>query len=293
MSDSAPKPDQQNLREPDRTLADEETSATEARRVLLEEIRTELKTQSGLKKEILNELKPDDLQTRVLEWTRHPVLLLLLGSLFGGWLSSCYQEREWKRQQDVLSEKQRIEKKASTRDEVTDAIVEAYSASESAVRPVFYENATTFAAGETERAKEWAEASKKWQHARLKFLQKLDLYFTNPDIKKKFVEIIESTNKNGNSLFVEVNNVLGTVKNQPDLLNESGKPVEQQSQEYIALKNRIRENILAMTTEAMGKTRELRELMQREIEQQSSSNNRPSRDSRDASSSLKYSTTPR
>ena len=279
MSDPLTKPEQ-NAGETSRT--DEQTGATDAKHRLLEEIRAELKTQSGLKKDILNELKPSDFKTRVLEWTKHPVLLILIGSAFGGWLSSCYQDREWHTQQNVISEKQRIEKKSTTRDEVTDSIIEAYSAAESAVRPIFYENATTFAAGEADRAKEWAEASKKWQHARLKLTQKLDLYFTDPEIKKKFGEIIEATNKNGNSPFVEVNNALGTVKNKPQLLNESVKPLKQQSEEYKALKTSIRENILAMITEAMNKTRELHTLMQREIEQQSNnqgnnnSNSRPS-----------------
>jgi hypothetical protein len=247
---------------------DEEIRA-EQRRILIEEIRTELENQTGLKKEILTELKPTSLKTELVELSKHPVLLLIIGSLFGGWLSSCYQHREWNRQQKQLSEKQRIEKKISTRDEVTDSIIEAYSAAESAVRPFFYENATTFAAAEKDREKEWADATKKWQHARLKLRQKIDLYFADPAIETKFVEIIESTNKKGNLLFVEVNNALGMVKSKPTVLDESNKPVGEQSAEYIALKDGIRENIMAMTTQIRGKTKELHELMQKEIEQES------------------------
>lgn len=248
--------------------ADEKIRADDATRTLLEEIRNDLKTQNSLKRDVINELKPSSLKTELLEWTKHPVLLLIIGSVLGGWLSSCYQKREWNRQQDLISEKQRIEKKTNTRDEVTDSIIEAYGAAETAVRPLFYENATTFAASEKDREKEWSDASKKWQHARLKLIQKLDLDFTDPNIKNKFVEIINSKNKNDNLLFVEVNNVLGTVKSQPTLLNESIKPVEEQSQEYLALKERIRTNILGMTTQVMKMTKELRDLMQQEIEKE-------------------------
>lgn len=242
-------------------------SDADAKRVIIEEIRAELKTQSGLKKDIVNELKPTSLKTELMELSKHPVLLLLLGSVLGGWLSSCYQQREWNRQQDLLTEKQKIEKKVATRDEVTDSIVEAYSAAEAAVRPFFYENAATFAAAEKDREKEWADASKKWQHARLKLGQKLELHFTSSDIKKKFEEILD-LNKNGNSVFVEVNNALGTVKSAPKVLNESIKPVEKQSTEYTELKKRIRSNVLEMTTQAMVKTKELRDLMQKEIEKE-------------------------
>jgi hypothetical protein len=264
MTDHPSKPAQRTPIEANRG---EET--LRARHAVIEEIRTELKTQSGLKKDILNDLKPTSLKTQLLEWSKHPVLLLLLGSALGGWLSSCYQKREWNRQQGLLAEKQKIEKKISMRDEVTDSIIEAYGAAETAVRPFFYENAATFAAAEKDREKEWAEASKKWQHARLKLRQKLDLYFTDPNIKNKFMEIIDSTNQNGNSLFVEVNNALGAVKSKPAVLDESVKPLQQQSPEYIALKERIRANVLAMTTQAMVKTRELRDLMQQEIEKES------------------------
>jgi hypothetical protein len=244
---------------------------TERKRVLIDEIRTELKTQAGLKKEILSELKPTSFKTEFLEFTKHPVLLLIIGAVFGGYLSSCYQHREWNRQQKQLSEKQRIETKITTRDEVTDSIIEAYSAAESAVRPFFYENAKTFTAVEEDREKEWADATRKWQHARLKLRQKLDLYFTDPAIQAKFAEIVDLTNKNGNLLFVEVNNALGTVKSNPTLLNESTKPVAKQSSQYTELKEGIRQNILGMTTQAMPKTKELRVLMQQEIEKESNS----------------------
>ena len=151
------------------------------------------------------------------------MLLLVISSIFGGWLSSCYQKREWNRQQQ---------------------------------------------ANEKDRTKEWAEASKKWQHARLKLSQKLDLYFADPNIRTKFVEITELTNEKGNSVFVEVNNELGTLKDKPDVLNESVKKVEEQSAEYKELKARIRRNILEMLSQAMAKTRELRDLMQQEIEKE-------------------------
>jgi hypothetical protein len=260
-------PDQENSIE-GQHVSPEELSATESRRVLLEEIRAELETQSGLKKEILNELKPTRFTTQLLEFLKHPVLLLIIGSAFGGWLSSCYQKREWNRQQQELAQKQRIEKKISTRDEVTDSIIEAYSAAESAVGSIFYENAATFKTNEKDRAKEWAEASRKWRDARLKLSQKLDLYFVDPNIRTKFAEIAELTNKKGNSVFVEVNNELGTVKDHREVLNESVKDVEQQSKQYKELKTRIRKNILEMTSSAMKMTRELRDLMQQEIEKE-------------------------
>jgi hypothetical protein len=259
MSDEADRVDAGHAREV-------QGYAGDARKAILEEIRAELKTQSGLKKEILTELKPTDWKTQVLELTKHPVLLLILGSIFGGWLSSCYQQREWDRQQNQLSNKQEIEKKITTRDEVTDSIIEAYSAAESAVRPFFYDNAKTFTAGEADRAKEWNEASKKWRNARLKLQQKLDLYFANPEIKNKFVEIVDLKGKSENSLFVDVNNVLGIMNNHPELLDESSKSDDKQSDEYKALKKQIRDNILSRTTLAMSKTRELRVLMQDEIE---------------------------
>lgn len=268
MNDSESQADQGVVAEAKSAPTEKEIRA-ERKRVLIEEIRTELKTQTGLKKEILSDLKPTSFKTEILEFTKHPVLLLIIGSLFGGWLSSCYQHREWNRQQKQLSEKQRIEKKISTRDEVTDSIIEAYSAAESAVRPFFYENAATFKAAEKDREKEWAEATKKWQHARLKHRQKLDLYFTDPNIQKKFVEIIELTNQNGNLLFVEVNNALGTVRSKPTLLNESTKSIGKQSTKYIELKEGIRKNIMAMTTQALGKAKELHDLMQQEIEKES------------------------
>jgi hypothetical protein len=268
MNNVAGQVDQPAVGEAVPTPSDEEIRA-ERKRALIDEVRTELKTQSGLKKEILSELKPTSFKTEFLEWSKHPVLLLLIGSLFGGWLSSCYQKREWNRQQAQLKEKQRIEKKITTRDEVTDSIIEAYSAAENAVRPLFYENGATFSTAEKDREKEWAEATKKWQHARLKIRQKLDLYFTDPNIQAKFVEIIESTNQNGNLLFVEVNNALGRVKSQPALLDESTKPVNEQSEAYIQLKEAVRNNILAMTKQAMSKTKELRDLMQNEIEKES------------------------
>jgi hypothetical protein len=246
------------------------TESAERKRVLIDEIRTELKTQTGLKKEILSELKPTSFKTEFLELTKHPVLLLIIGSLFGGWLSSCYQHREWNRQQKQLSEKQRIETKIKTRDEVTDSIIEAYSAAESAVLPFFYENAPTFKAAEKDRENQWAEATRKWQQARLKLGQKLDLYFTDSRIQAKFGEIVNLANKKGNLLFVEVNNALGTVKSKPDLLNESTKPVDKQSAKYIELKQGIRDNIMAMTSEGMKKTKELHDLMQQEIEKEGS-----------------------
>ena len=240
----------------------------DAKQALITEIRNELKNQNSLKKEVLNELKPSDFKTEFWEVTKHPVILLIIGSIFGGWLSSCYQQREWDRQQVQLSEKQRVEKKIATRDEATDSIIEAYSAAESAVRPFFYENAKTFAMNEKDRAKEWSDASKKWQHARLKLLQKLDLYFTDPEVRKKFVEIIELKNESGNSLFVEVNNAFGSVKTRLLLLNESSKAVEEQSKEYKELKDWIRNNVMAMITQGMAKTKELRDLMQKEIEKE-------------------------
>lgn len=247
------------------------SESNERKRVLIDEIRTELKSQTGLKKEILSELKPTSFKTEFLELTKHPVLLLIIGSLFGGWLSSCYQHREWNRQQKQLSEKQRIETKIKTRDDVTDSIIEAYSAAESAVRPFFYENAATFKAAEKDREKDWAEATKKWQQAKLKLGQKLDLYFTDKKIQEKFEEIVDLSNKKGNLLFVEVNNALGTVKSKPGLLDESTKPVDKQSPKYIQLKEEIRENIMGMTSEGMKKTKELHDLMQQEIEKESNS----------------------
>jgi hypothetical protein len=49
------------------------------------------------------------------------------------------------------------------------------------------------------------------------------------------------------------------------MLDEVIKPFEQQSVEYRALKDTIRENVLTLISSAMSKTKQLRELMQNEI----------------------------
>lgn len=232
---------------------------------LLQEILDDLKKQGTLKKEILDELKPRSRGAELWELSRHPIILLILGSLFGGWLSSCYQSREWNRQQLQLREKQIVEQKIATRDAFINAIIEAHAAAESAVRPMFYENSVTFAANEKDRVKTWDEASKNWQHARLKLTDQVERYFKNPEIKAKFLEIAALKNAKGNSLFVEVNNALSQARANPSLLNESEKSFEQQSQDYKDFKNTIRDNVFKLISEAMAKTRELRELMQAEI----------------------------
>ncbi|MBC8029123.1 MAG: hypothetical protein H7Z16_03350 [Pyrinomonadaceae bacterium] len=219
-----------------------------------------------MKKEILAELTPKSFKSDILEITRHPIILLIIGSIFGGWLSSCYQSREWNRQQQELTQKQKVEKKLAARDETIDAIIEAHAAAEAAVRPLIYENMVTFVTNDKDRVKERSEASKKWQKERLRLSQNLALYFTDPAIRAKFSEIIDLKNPKGNLLFVEVNNIVAAAKENPELLDESAKPFGKQSAKYRAFKEAIRDNVFALTPIAMKKTIELRELMQKEIQ---------------------------
>jgi hypothetical protein len=240
-------------------------SNTEA---LLKEILEDLKKQGDLKKEILTELKPVSRRQRFLEWSKHPVLLLVLGSVLGGWLTSCYQRREWTRQHLVLTEQQEYERKQqqeelkrkqktelmiAIRDEALESIINAHSAAQSAVRPLLYEDARTYMGNES------------WEIAKFKVTQKIEMAFS-ADAQQKFKDISEAKTPKDNYIFIDVNNILAAARKTPGMLNETRKIIKQQSKQYRDYKDAIRQNVLAPVVKVKEKTKELMALLQKEID---------------------------
>lgn len=233
---------------------------------LLQEIRDDLRKQGDLKKDLLKEIKPAGKFSTLLEISKHPVFLLILGSLFGGLLSSCYQHREWRKQQALLQQRQQLEQKRAVRDEIVGALVDAYSAAQSAVRPLFYENTATYTAIVAERTKEWDKASLSWQINRTKIEQKLALYFKTLKAQEKLNEITEIHAPESNLLFVEVNNALGKIKANPQLLDENNKKFEEQSKDFTDFKDSVRKKILEPVAVFRIKTKEMLQILQDEIQ---------------------------
>jgi hypothetical protein len=247
---------------------------------LLQTIREDLKRQEDLKREILAGLKAPPKRSNLFEIAKHPLLLLLVGSFIGAWITSRYQSGEWYRQQHVLEQHQQIEQKVLVRDQIVDSLIQAHSAAQSAVRPLFYENAASFKANELERIKAWDKENQAWQTAESNIQQKLALYFKDATAQSKFKEIVECRNEQNefnNTIFVEVNNVINIVRKKPTILNENDQTdFKKQSEEFRKLKTRVRENILQPIETVRFKTKELLEIMQAEIEHDVSSEQPPS-----------------
>jgi hypothetical protein len=248
--------------------------------VLLQEITDELKKQSDLKKDILTELKPTSSFQSFLEASKHPVILIILGSVLGAWLSSCYQKREWNRQNAVLtaqqlyarqqekeelSRKQKIAQMIAIRDEALESIIDAHSAAQSAVRPLLYEDAATYMAKEKDRAKEWEKANETWQVARFKLTQKIEMAFSE-GAQQKVKEIAEAKTPKDNFIFIDVSNLLAEARKKPVMLNETRNPFKEQSKEYRDYKEAIRANVLMPIVDVKAKTKELMIILKKEIE---------------------------
>lgn len=255
--------EQQNT--PDDPKVDQENTPDDPKAALLEEILADLKKQGDLKKELLRELKPPGRGETLLEIGRHPVILLILGSLFGGWLSSCYQSREWDRQQQVLSQKQKVEQKLATRDQIVEGIINAHAAAQSAVRPIFYESSASYAARDKDRSEAWDKANAEWQITRFRLTQKAELYFGDA-VCTKLKEIVDQPNQTGNPVYVDINNILALVRQNPSVLDEGVKAPEAQSQAYKDLKDNIRKNVLTRLSTMKNQSKELMRLMQEEIQ---------------------------
>ena len=253
-----------------------ETPVPDAKLAVLQEISAELKKQSELKKEILAEVKPRSWLTTVLDVTKHPILLLALGSVLGTVLTSRYQAREWDRQQHVLQERQKADQKVDAQNQIIEELVEAYAAARNAVRPLFYEDAATFKSKADDRLKEWDKASQKWQVSQARLEQRLADFFKDPNARSKLREVLNLRNPRGNPVFVEVNNVLGTIRQNPIILDQNVKPATTQSPDLKEFRDNIRHNILIPTDEARTKIDELKQLLQTEIHKDLENDDRPS-----------------
>lgn len=244
---------------------------------ILEEIRDDVRKQSDLKDELLQELKVKSGWTTFSNFAKHPVILLALGSLLGAWLTARYQSREWDRQQSSLEQRHKIEEKIVVRDEVIAAVIQAHAAAQSAIKPIFYEDASTFLAKEPERTKEWDKESQAWSIARSRIEQKLELYFNDSRRQAKLAEILDAKNEKGNLIFVEVNNTLARVRKNPKILNQNIiQDAQKQSQEFKDLKSSIRKNILTPIEQVKIETKNLMQIMQDEIQLDLSKDQRPS-----------------
>lgn len=185
------------------------------REELKNEVLADLKRQD-LKKEILDELKRKG--SSVGEFLKHPAFILLAGfiltTVMGTWLSSYWQDRQWKGQQEYLKSQSDIERtrltrqglikeKYDIRDQTIKAIAEASTAAEDMLESFTWQlddsRRTTDA---PERARYWQEASRNWRINSKTLAQKISFRFNKPEVLKTFDHITEIRAAVGNKIQI-------------------------------------------------------------------------------------------
>jgi hypothetical protein len=168
------------------------------KKTILEEIGVET-----LKKEVLDELKKS--RSKFNEFGKHPAILLLLGFIFtttgGTIISSCYQRKEWSRQQTYLVQQRRLEEMNKIAKDSTQITSEMLSAADDALALFFWNTSDSKPSDDDrERKERWEQASLKWRTAIFTLPPQLNIYFADEQINRKLKEIDDAEVIIGNDL---------------------------------------------------------------------------------------------
>jgi hypothetical protein len=176
-----------------------EKRSDEDLKVFTDQIIAELE-KDARKKEVIKRLCEQQ-KTSVLKGIlHHPVFLLVLGfgltGYFGNILASKWQSREWDRQQSRLESARKTETRYAIINDLTKAVAE----SEGAKSNLVGELADDFNYGhllkdrdaaQAKRMANWAQARQNWSLAASTLEIRAKLYFVNPEIHSKLVEMKE------------------------------------------------------------------------------------------------------
>lgn len=148
----------------DKCLVEPESRSNE-RQALIKEIVDELR-KDELKEEVLKmKIKPS-LLSSFSRFLQHPVVLVVVGFALTGWiggrLSNAWQLREWDRQQQRLIEIRSIDLKYEIINDVTKAVGERNAAIRGVMYPLFNFNSKTLKQDEVEPIKTWRESTHNW-----------------------------------------------------------------------------------------------------------------------------------
>jgi hypothetical protein len=155
-------------------------------------------SKESIKNEVVRDLTPADSKSSLAQFAQHPAFLLFISfaltGLFGTWISSRLQSREWDRQQDRLIRIKRAEQKYNFVEELTKAIAE----SNAAERDVLISFDPQWRVGDpsrqqtrNDRIKFFQEqGGRNWRINSALYRARLNTYFNDPKLVKAFDEIM-------------------------------------------------------------------------------------------------------
>jgi hypothetical protein len=221
------------------------------KRTILEVIGAE-----ALKQEVKDDLKESG--SRFDNFLKHPATLLVIGFIFttagGTIISSCYQSREWTRQQHYLAQQRRLDEMNKVAKETIETTAEMLSAADDALA-IFFWNSPDIkqSPDDKKRGDHWGQASLKWRNAVFTLPPELKTYFKD--------QHIQATLKDIDSLEVFIGNDL---KNLLTDYDENKKK---------ALSNKNNQNDAASCRDKINQAREklgnLTSIMTKEIHEES------------------------
>jgi len=131
---------------------------------LLASIRTELKSQDAIKKDVLSELVSRRTPQRFLQ---HPATLLLLGSILTGFVGTYvahyWQSEEWNRQQAFLANQHSLKEKYQIANDAAKAIGEIHAATLAVLAPMQDNDPKIPRKEQEDRLREWTKAKANWR----------------------------------------------------------------------------------------------------------------------------------
>lgn len=155
----------------------------------------------SFRNDVRKTLDPEKSESKWVKFGRDVALLVIgfgLTGVIGAWLTAKWSAHEWENQQRYLARQKMLDKKYALMDETFKDVASTTAAAQDVLNLYYFDQSKK---ENQERLNNWKTTSRQWRMNANLLEQSLSTIFADPDIAKKFHELVVKRSLLGNDII--------------------------------------------------------------------------------------------